>query len=95
VYRKLLKIFAGLMIFFSILLLIFESMTNILSTVLCHKFCPEQYIASLEPKIMDPSCLFDTDMYLNFSIILLLIFGIILNVLSSKNITPLSKYLNF
>ena len=83
-YKKLIKIFSGLVIVFSMMLLIFESMTSILSTILCQKFCPEQYIASLEPKIVDLSCAFDTDMYLNFSLILLLVFGIILNVLSSE-----------
>jgi Sec-independent protein secretion pathway component TatC len=85
-YKKLLKIFAVLVIVFSMLLLIFESMTSILSTILCQKFCPEHYIASFEPKIVDLSCAFDTDKYLNFSLILLLIFGIILNVLSSEKI---------
>ena len=85
-YRKLIKLFAGVVVVFALILLIFESMTNILSRILCHEFCQDQYIASLEPKIMDLSCTFNTDMYLNFTLILLFVFGIIVNVLSAQEL---------
>jgi len=84
VYTKLLKIFAGLLIVFSTLLLIFESMTGLLSQIVCQKFCGESYAPSIELRIVDFSCVFDTDRYLGFSLVLLLIFGIMLNVLSSR-----------
>jgi hypothetical protein len=83
-YTKLLKIFAELLIVLSMLLLIFESMTSILSRVLCRNLCHEHYVSTIEPKIVDLSCSFNTDMYLNFSLVLFLILGIMLNVLSTK-----------
>ena len=83
-YRKMVKSFAVLLMFFSMLLLVFESVTGMLSQILCQKFCGEIYTSSIEPRIIDLSCMFNTDRYLGFSLVLLLLFGIILNVLSAK-----------
>jgi len=83
-YTKLLKIFSELLIVLSMMLLIFESMTSILSGILCQNLCPERYVSSIELQIVDLSCTFNTDMYLNFSLVLFLIFGIMLNMLSTK-----------
>ena len=83
-YRKVVKFFAVVLMFFSMLLLIFESVTGLLSQILCQKFCGETYTSSIEPHIVDLSCVFNTDRYLGFSLVLLLVFGIMLNVLSSK-----------
>ena len=83
-YRKMVKFFALLLMFFSMSLLVFESMTGLLSQILCQKFCGESYAPSIEPRIVDYSCVFDTDRYLGFTLVLLLVFGIMLNVLSSK-----------
>ena len=83
-YRKVLKFFALLLMFLSMLLLIFESMTGLLSQILCQKLCGETHAPSIELRIVDLSCVFDTDRYLGFSLVLLLIFGIMLNVLSSR-----------
>ena len=83
-YRKVVKFFAVVLMFFSMLLLIFEIMTGLLSQILCQKFCGETYTPSIEPRIVDLSCVFDTDRYLGFSLVLLLVLGIMLNVLSSR-----------
>ena len=83
-YRKVVRFFAVLLMFFSMLLLIFESMTGLLSQILCQKFCGEIYTSSIEPRIVDFSCVFNTDRYLGFTLVLLLVFGIMLKVLSSR-----------
>ena len=83
-YTKLLKIFAEVLIVLSMMLLIFESMTSILSGILCQNLCHERYISSIELQIVDFSCTFNTEMYLHFSLVLFLILGIMLNVLSTK-----------
>ena len=83
-FKKLLKIFTILLMFLSILLLIFESMTGVLSQILCQKFCGKSYIPSIEPQITDIACKFNTDMYLGFTLVLLVVLSIVMNVLSSR-----------
>jgi len=90
-YKKLFKIFAVLLMVFSMILLIFESLTGILSLVLCQKLCPH-YVVSSEPQIVDYSCGFNTDMYLNFSLVLLFIFGIVLNILSFREVVAVESH---
>ncbi len=82
--KKLFKVFALLLTFTSILILLFEGMTGVLSSILCQKLCRESYASLIEPKIVDLSCGFNVDRYLGFSLVLMLVIGILLNVLSSR-----------
>jgi len=83
-----------MMIILSIFLVIFENLTGILSPLLCQKLCGESYMLAIEskvymePRIIDPSCGFYTDMYLSCSLGLLFVVGIVMNVfLGRRSIT--------
>lgn len=73
-----------MMIAFSILLFFFESMTGLLSHMLCQKLCGEHYVSSIEPTIVDLSCGFHAELYLYFSLILTFVFGMVVNILLSR-----------
>jgi len=73
-----------MMVLLSILIFMFENTTGILSWELCQKLCGERYPASIEPKVVDHSCVFHADMYLSISLVLLFVSGLVLNVLTSR-----------
>ena len=83
-YRKLLRTFAIMMIISSITFLLFENITGVLSRLLCEEVCGKSYLPVLEPKIVDTSCSFRTDMYLSFSLVLLFVFGMVTAILLGR-----------
>ena len=83
-YKKLLRAFAVMMIISSMTLLFFENMTGVPSRLLCDEVCGKSYLPSLEPKIIDTSCNFRTDMYLSFSLVLLFVFGMVITILLGR-----------
>ena len=83
-YKKLLRTFAVMMIISSMTLLFFENMTGVPSRLLCEELCGKSYLPPLEPKIVDTSCSFRTDMYLSFSLVLLFVFGMVITILLGR-----------
>lgn len=83
-YRKLLRTFAIMMIISSMTFLLFENMTGVPSRLLCEELCGKSYLPLLEPKIVDTSCSFRTDMYLSFSLVLLFVFGMVTTILLGR-----------
>ena len=83
-YKKLLRTFAIMMIISSITFLLFENMTGVPSRLLCEELCGKNYLPPLEPKIVDTSCSFQTDMYLSFSLVLLFVIGMVITILLGR-----------
>ena len=73
-----------MMIISSMTLLFFENMTGVPSRLLCEEVCGKSYLLPLEPKIVDTSCSFRTDMYLSFSLVLLFVFGMVITILLGR-----------
>jgi len=68
----------------SLLTWIFERLTTIPSTIIGKFICGENYMQAVNGKVGDISCGFNTDMHLSFSLVILLVLGVILTVLSKK-----------
>ena len=72
------------LIVLSLLIWIFERLTTVPSTMIGKLICGESYMQAVNGKVGDMSCGFNTDMHLSFSLVLLLVLGVILTVLSKK-----------
>ena len=75
------------LIVLSVLTWIVERLTTVPSTMIGKFICGESYMQTVNGKVGDMSCGFNTDMHLSFSLVLLLVLGVILTVLSKKQAT--------
>ena len=84
--NKYQKMIGKILIISSILLWMFERLTNSISTLLGKLICGESYMNPVNGEISDLSCGFNTDMHLSFTLVILLIIGLISYILASRQI---------
>jgi len=85
--KRILKQKTGIYIsVISLLVLIVDRMTGLISTFIGKQICGDQYMCPVEGVVCDRSCGFNTDMYLAFFLVLVLLIGIALIISSQKRI---------
>ncbi|AKF25526.1 hypothetical protein YH65_09175 [Sulfurovum lithotrophicum] len=70
----------------SLLVLIIDRTTGLISAFIGKQVCGDQYLCPVGGVVCDRSCGFNTDMYLAFFLILMLLLGIALIISSKKRI---------
>jgi len=70
----------------SLLLLIIDRTTELVSTFIGRQICGDQYLCPVDGVVCDRSCGFNTDMHLTFFLVITMILGMLLIKVSRKNI---------
>ena len=61
-----------------------ERTTQVISTAPGKLFCGDRYMKPVDGIVGDPSCGFNTDMYLSLSLAIIFVLGLVLYILSKK-----------